>query len=118
MPGGPGGLSSADRDVGRLISARARPSDPRKAERYDLVFWLKTPKRTYFFSFSEPQRHEWGGPVISPDLDPRRAAGMDEYRLEDETERMRGHLSLEFDTFEPGIVRLGHSGDHRIRPPR
>ena len=81
--------------------------DPRKAERYDLVFWLKTPKRTSFFSFSEPHRHEWGGAVISPDIDPKRAATLDDYRLEDETEQMRGQLSLEFDTFSPELYDWG-----------
>jgi hypothetical protein len=32
---------------------------------------------------------------------------MDDYRLEDETERMRGHLSLEFDTFSPELYDWG-----------
>jgi len=81
--------------------------DPRKAERYDLVFWLKTPRRTYFFSFSEPERFEGGGPFISPDLDPKRAAAMDDYRLEDETERVRSGLALEFDTFSPELYEWG-----------
>lgn len=89
------------------FSAGFARQDPRKAERYDLVFWLKTPKRKYFFSFSEPQRHEWGGPFISPDVDPKRAATMDDYRLEDETEEMRGQLSLEFDTFSPELYDWG-----------
>lgn len=92
-------------DVG--FSAGFARQDPRKAERYDLVFWLKTPKRAYFFSFSQPQRLEWGGPVISPDIDPKRAATLDEYRLEDETERARGHLSLEFDTYSPELYDWG-----------
>lgn len=81
--------------------------DPRKAERYDLVFWLKTPKRTYWFSFSEPDRWEGGGPFISPDIDPKRAAAMDDYRLEDETGRARGELALEFDTFSPELYEWG-----------
>lgn len=81
--------------------------DPRKAERYDLVFWLKTPKRTYFFSFSEPRRREGGGPFISPEIDPKRAAAMDDYRLEYETGRMRGELALEFDTFSPELYEWG-----------
>jgi hypothetical protein len=81
--------------------------DPRKAERYDLVFWLKTPKRTYFFSFSEPERWEGGGPFISPDIDPKQAAAMDDHRLEYETERVRGELALEFDTFSPELYEWG-----------
>lgn len=81
--------------------------DPRKAERYDLVFWLKTPKRTYFFSFSEPERFVGGGPFISPEIDPKQAAAMDDYRLEYETERVRGDLALEFDTFSPELYEWG-----------
>jgi hypothetical protein len=81
--------------------------DPRKAERYDLVLWLKTPKRTYFFSFSEPRRHEGGGPMISPEIDPKRAARMNDYELEDETGRVRGHLALEFDSFSPELYEWG-----------
>ena len=81
--------------------------DPRKAADYDLVFWLKTPLRTYFFSFSEPRRREWGGPYISPDIDPKRAAAMDDWRLEYETEQMRGGLELEFDTFSPELYDWG-----------
>ena len=81
--------------------------DPRKAERYDLVFWLKTPKRTYWFSFSEPDRWIGSGPFISPDIDPKQAAAMDDYRLEYETERVRGDLALEFDTFSPELYEWG-----------
>jgi len=103
-----------DRAVYRLRSAMEADftagftrQDPRKADRYDLVFWLKTPKRTYFFSFSEPRRFEGGGPMISPEIDPKQAAGMNEYSLEYETERVRGHLSIEFDAFGPELYDWG-----------
>ena len=82
--------------------------DPRKAERYDLVFWLKTPRRTYWFSFSEPRRHEGGGPIISPEIDPARAAKMDDYSLQYETERLRERgLELAFDSFSPELYDWG-----------
>lgn len=81
--------------------------DPRKAERYDLVFWLKTPKRTYWFSFSEPHRFEGGGPYISPEIGPKRAAAMDDWSLQYETERMQGGLALEFDAFSPELYDWG-----------
>jgi hypothetical protein len=81
--------------------------DPRKAERYDLVFWLKTPKRTYWFSFSDPDRFEGGGPFISPEIDPKRAAKMDDYSLEYETQRACGDLRLEFDSFSPELYDWG-----------
>ena len=90
-----------------VFTAGFARQDPRKAERYDLVFWLKTPKRTYWFSFSEPRRFEGGGPVISPEIDPKRAAAMDEYRLEYETEQVRGHLALDFDSFSPELYDWG-----------
>jgi hypothetical protein len=81
--------------------------DPRKAERYDLVFWLKTPKRTYWFSFSEPRRLEGGGPIIRPEIDPARAAKMDDFSLQYEAERMSGDLALEFDAFSPELYDWG-----------
>jgi hypothetical protein len=92
---------------GNEYTAGFARQDPRKAGEYDLVFWLKTPKRTYFFSFSDPHRREWGGPYISPDIDPKRAAAMDDYGLEFETERARAMLSLEFDTFSPELYEWG-----------
>ncbi|HEX8579531.1 MAG TPA: hypothetical protein VF655_08050 [Allosphingosinicella sp.] len=36
-----------------------------------LAFWLKTPKRTYWFSFHSP--NGYGGTIIMPDLDPQAA---------------------------------------------
>jgi len=76
--------------------------DPRLAERYDLAFWLKTPRRTYWFSFSEPDFHD--GPFISADVDPKRAATMDDHHLGYERERIgREAQPIEFDTFSPEL---------------
>ncbi|MEA3065144.1 MAG: hypothetical protein QOJ27_1590 [Sphingomonadales bacterium] len=107
-------LCPADRAVYHLrtgmeteFTAGFARQDPRKAGRYDLVFWLRTPLRTYFFSFSEPQRFEGGGPFISPEFDPKRAAAMDDHQLEYETGRVRGELALEFDTFSPELYEWG-----------
>ena len=79
--------------------------DPRKAERYDLVFWLKTPKRTYFFSFSEPEWHD--GPFITPDIDPKRAAQLSEWDLEIPYDRFNPPHPVEFDTFSPELYNWG-----------
>ncbi len=76
--------------------------DPRKVDRYDLVFWLKTPKRTYFFSFSEPDWHD--GPFITPDIDPKRAAQMNDGELENQyVDRFDPPQPVEFDTFSPEL---------------
>ena len=84
------------------FSAGFAKQDPRKAERYDLVFWLKTPKRTYFFSFSEPDWHD--GPFITPDLDPKRSAKMNDWELEFQADQLsRDRRPIEFDTFSPEL---------------
>jgi hypothetical protein len=90
-----------DRAVYRMrvsgdFSAGFARQDPRRAERYDLVFWLKTPKRTYWFSFSEPDFYD--GPFISPTIDPGRAARMGDTELEMAAERIVGD-PIAFDTF-------------------
>jgi hypothetical protein len=74
--------------------------DPRKAERYDLLFRLNTPKRAYHFSFSEPDFYE--GPYIRPAIDPKRAAAMEDYQLDFEMEQLPD-LAIEFDTFSPEL---------------
>jgi hypothetical protein len=65
-----------DRAVYRLHGAPAFTAgfarqDPRKTYASDLVLWLKTPKRTYWFSFSTP--NGYGGTYIWPEVDPRRS---------------------------------------------
>ena len=72
----------------------------RKRLASDLVFWLKTPERTYWFSFGSP--NGYGGTYLAPELDPRASA-----RLSDEEERAAAEmmqpgiepLSVEFDAF-------------------
>jgi hypothetical protein len=68
-----------DRAVYRLngapgFTAGFLRQDRRKVMASDLVFWLKTPKRTWFFAFSSP--NGYGGTYISPDIDPRLAVRM------------------------------------------
>ena len=73
--------------------------DRRKVNASDLVLWLKTPKRTYFFSFGTP--NGYGGTYIAPDIDPRRSV-----RLDDDAERDAAAkasagepVTIEFDAF-------------------
>jgi hypothetical protein len=66
-----------DRQVYRLqgdarFSAGFARLDPRLPHASDLAFWLKTPARTYWFSFHAP--NGYGGTIIMPDLDPEAAA--------------------------------------------
>jgi hypothetical protein len=91
--------------------------DPRKAERYDLVFWLKTPRRTYFFSFHEPRLREGDylheGAYIVPDIDPKRAAKMGDYEVMEHHDWIRRAEPMAFDTFSPELYawRVPHSGN-------
>lgn len=66
-----------DRQVYRLqadarFSAGFARLDPRLPNASDLAFWLKTPQRTYWFSFHAP--NGYGGTIIMPDLDPEATA--------------------------------------------
>jgi hypothetical protein len=71
--------------------------DRRKPSASDLAFWLKTPKRTYWFAFSSP--NGYGGTYISPDVDPRRsAAGAEPLDPPPVAEGEEG-VSIEFDAF-------------------
>ena len=88
--------------MGPDFTAGFARQDPRKAERYDLVLWLKTPKRTYWFSFSEPDFHD--GPFITPDVDPKLAAKMSDWELQYQGERPGSERQpIEFDTFSPEL---------------
>jgi hypothetical protein len=71
--------------------------DRRKPTASDLAFWLRTPKRTYWFSFSSP--NGYGGTYINPDIDPRRSSAaaepLDPPALPDDVEP----VSIPFDAF-------------------
>jgi hypothetical protein len=65
-----------DRQVYRLqgdarFTAGFARLDPRLPHASKLAFWLKTPKRTYWFSFHAP--NGYGGTLIAPDLEPEAA---------------------------------------------
>ena len=103
------------------FTAGFAPQDPRKAERHNLVFWLKTPKRTYFFSFHEPRGRETGyiheGAYIVPDIDPKRAARMDDYEVTEHRDWIRRAEPIEFDTFSPDFYAWGVPGLGNPAPP-
>src|SRR5688572_21254704 len=69
----------------------------------DLVLWLNTPKRTYWFSFGSP--NGYGGTYLAPEIDPRLSV-----RLSDEAEREAAAKmrttephSLPFDAFRADL---------------
>jgi hypothetical protein len=52
----------------REFTAGFARQDRRKPSTSDLAFWLRTPERTYWFSFESP--NGYGGTYIAPDVDP------------------------------------------------
>ena len=101
-----------DRAVYRLngapeFTAGFLRQDRRKVNASDLVFWLKTPKHTYFFSFSSP--NGYGGTYISPDIDPRLAVRMSDDEERDATKRATASEPpyIPFDAFAPDLKSVG-----------
>ncbi|HEU0135398.1 MAG TPA: hypothetical protein VFR28_11295 [Allosphingosinicella sp.] len=83
----------------------------------DLVLWLNTPKRTYWFAFGAP--NGYGGTYLNPELDPRISVRLSDDEERDAAERMQPAepLNLEFDAFRPDLTAFQappRSGD---RPP-
>ena len=75
------------------------------------VFWLKTPRRTYWFSFHELRWREGDyiheGAYIVPDIDPKRAARMDDYEVREDRAWIRRAEPIAFDTFSPEFYAWG-----------
>ncbi len=73
--------------------------DRRDAAVSDLVLWLKTPKRTYWFAFGSPTGY--GGTYLAPEIDPRRSVRLSDEAERDAADKMRSSepLSLPFDAF-------------------
>lgn len=101
-----------DRAVYRLngapqFTAGFLRQDRRKVNASDLVLWLKTPKHTYFFSFSSP--NGYGGTYISPDIDPRLAVRMSDDQERDATKRATAGEPpfIPFDAFGPDLKAHG-----------
>jgi hypothetical protein len=87
---------------GKFTAGFAR-QDRRDSGVSDLVLWLKTPKRTYWFGFAAP--NGYGGTYLTPEIDPRVSA-----RLSDDEERALAEkmdpaepLNVEFDAFAANL---------------
>ncbi len=81
--------------------------DRRNSSVSDLAFWVRTPLRTYWFSFGSP--NGYGGTFINPGLDPRRSAAMDDDEEHDALQRLRSAeepVSLGFHAFDGGLEAL------------
>ena len=86
-------------NTGHEYSAGFARQDRRKVYASDLAFWLKTPARTYWFSFGSP--NGYGGTYISPDIDPRASSRMSDDEERDATGRVTAGdtMTIEFDAF-------------------
>lgn len=73
----------------------------------DLVLWLKTPKRTYWFSFGSP--NGYGGTRIAPALDPAALAGTSDDAMYAALGRLREAepLDIAFDAFDADLRTMG-----------
>ena len=65
----------------------------------DLVLWLRTPRRTYWFGFAAP--NGYGGTYLTPEIDPRVSVRLSDDEERDAAERMAPAepLDIEFDAF-------------------
>jgi hypothetical protein len=91
--------------------------DRRNSGASDLVLWLKTPKRTYWFAFGSP--NGYGGTYLSPELDPRVSV-----RLSDDEEWAAGKkmetaepLGLRFDAFAADLAAFQGPPQSSDKPP-
>lgn len=111
-----------DRAVYRLkgdpsFTAGFARQDRRDSGVSDLVLWLNTPKRTYWFAFGAP--NGYGGTYLNPELDPRVSIRLSDDEERDAAERMQPAepLNIAFDAFRSDLATFQappRSGD---RPP-
>ncbi len=91
--------------------------DRRDSAVSDLVLWLNTPKRTYWFSFGSP--NGYGGTYLAPEIDPRVSARLSDEEERDAAERMvlPDPLSIEFDAFRSDLSAFRAPPQSRDKPP-
>ncbi|HEX9965455.1 MAG TPA: hypothetical protein VGB04_10790 [Allosphingosinicella sp.] len=111
-----------DRAVYRLkgdpgFTAGFARQDRRDSGVSDLVLWLNTPKRTYWFSFAAP--NGYGGTYLTPEIDPRISARLSDDEERDAAERMQPAepLNLEFDAFAADLGAFEAPPRSSDRPP-
>jgi hypothetical protein len=92
--------------------------DRRNASASDLAFWVKTPLRTYWFSFGSP--NGYGGTFVSPTLDPARSVEMSDDELYEALDRLKAveePVSLGFHAFDRGLEALPNAPATESPPP-
>jgi hypothetical protein len=83
----------------------------------DLVLWLNTPKRTYWFAFSAP--NGYGGTYLDPEIDPRVSVRLSDDEEREAAERMEPAepLNIEFDAFRADLAAFQAPPRSSDRPP-
>lgn len=111
-----------DRAVYRLkgdskFTAGFARQDRRDSAVSDLVLWLNTPKRTYWFAFGSP--NGYGGTYLNPELDPRVSVRLSDEAERDAAERMEPPepLNIEFDAFRADLGAFRAPPQSSDRPP-
>ena len=112
-----------ERAVYRLSGAPAFTAgfarhDPRNSSASDLTFWVRTPARTYWFAFGSP--NGYGGTFISPALDPRRSARLNDddlYEALDRLNRVEEPASLGFHAFDSSRRAFPHPPQREGQAP-
>ncbi len=91
--------------------------DRRDSAASDLVLWLKTPKRTYWFGFGSP--NGYGGTYLGPELDPRVSVRLSDDEERAAAERMQppDPLSIEFDAFRADLGAFQAPPQSRDKAP-
>jgi hypothetical protein len=104
-----------DRDP-KFTAGFAR-QDRRDSAVSDLVLWLKTPKRTYWFGFVSP--NGYGGTYLTPELDPRLSVRLSDDEERDAAEKMQpaDPLSIPFDAFAADLGAFKAPPQSRDKAP-
>lgn len=111
-----------DRAVYRLkgdprFTAGFARQDRRDSGVSDLVLWLNTPRRTYWFAFEAP--NGYGGTYLNPELDPRVSVRLSDDGERDAAERVEPPepLNIEFDAFRSDLAAFKAPPRSTDRPP-
>ncbi|HYI41183.1 MAG TPA: hypothetical protein VE053_12785 [Allosphingosinicella sp.] len=91
--------------------------DRRDSGASDLVLWLNTPKRTYWFSFGSP--NGYGGTYLAPELDPRISVRLSDDEERDAAKRMEPPeaLTTKFDAFRADLGAFVGPPQSTDKPP-
>lgn len=91
--------------------------DRRDSAVSDLVLWLNTPRRTYWFAFGSP--NGYGGTYLAPEIDPRLSVRLSDDEERDAAEKMRSSepLDIAFDAFAADLAAFRSPPQSTDRAP-